>query len=174
MKKKFNLSMQAGLPAARRGFTIVELIIYAGILTMFLYVLTSIFTEVLDMQLESETESAVIQDSRYILSRFSYDISRASAIVTPIALGDQTSTLVITIGGVNNTYAVVNGNLVFTDVTGSGSVNSFGTTVSGLSFLRYGNVNGKNGVRIAFTLTSTTQRTMGPQTRSYQATIGLR
>ena len=156
------------------GFTIIELVIYAGILTMFLYVLTGIFTEVLDMQLESETESSVVQDSRYILSRFSYDIERASAIVTPAALGDQTSTLVLTIGGVNDTYALVNGNLVFTDTNGSGSVNSYGTNVSGVSFLRYGNVNGKNGVRIAFTLTSTTQRISGSQTRSYQATIGLR
>lgn len=161
-------------PIGRQGFTIVELIIYAGILTMFLYVLTGIFTEVIDMQLESETESAVIQDSRYILSRFGYDIGRASAIVTPAALGDQTSTLVLTIGGVNDTYSLVNGNLVFSDANGSGSVNSFGTTVSGLSFRRYGNLNGKNGVRIVFTLTSTTQRTMGPQTRDYQATIGLR
>jgi len=174
MKKKFNLSIQAGLPAARRGFTIVELVIYAGILTMFLAVLTGIFSEVLDMQLESETESSVVQDSRYILSRFSYDIERASAIVTPAALGDQTQILVLTIGGVNNTYALTNGNLVFTDATGSGSMNSYGTTVSNISFLRYGNVGGKNGVRIAFTLTTTTQRTMGAQTRSYQATIGLR
>jgi len=113
------------------GFTIIELVIYAGLLMMFLYILTGIFTEVLDMQLESETESAVIQDSRYILSRFSYDIERASAIVTPVALGDQTSTLVLTIGGVNDTYSLINGNLVFADASGSGSVNSFGTTVSG-------------------------------------------
>jgi len=156
------------------GFTIVELIIYAGILTMFLYVLTGIFTAVLDMQLESETQSAVIQDSRYILSRFSYDIGRASAIVTPVALGDQTSTLVLTIGGANYSYSVLNGNLVFTDTGGSGSVNSFGTTVSGVSFRRYGNLNGKNGVRIAFTLTSTTERVSGPEMRDYQVTIGLR
>jgi hypothetical protein len=156
------------------GFTIVELILYAGILTMFLYVLTNIFTSVLDMQLESETQSAVIQDSRYILSRFGYDIGRASAIVTPAALGDQTSTLVLTIGGTNYTYSVVNGNLILADANNSGSVNSFGTMVSGVSFRRYGNLNGKNGVRIAFTLTSTTERISGPETRDYQATIGLR
>ena len=157
-----------------KGFTIVELIIYTAILTVFLYVLTSMFTSVLDMQLESETESAVIQDSRYILSRFSYDMSRASAIVTPAALGDETNTLVLTIGGTNYTYILVNGNLVLSYAGGSGSVNSFGTSVSNVSFRRYGNQNGKNGVRIAFTLTSTTQRTFGSQIRNYQATIGLR
>jgi hypothetical protein len=171
MKKMFRL------PAGRQGFTIVELIIYAGILTIFLYVLTNIFTEVLDMQLESETQSAVIQDSRYILARFAYDIGRASAIVTPAALGDQTSTLELTIGGTNYTYSLipsVNGNLVLSDTNNSGAVNGFGTTVSGLTFRRYGNLNGKNGVRIVFTLTSTTQRISGPEIRDYQATIGLR
>ncbi len=156
------------------GFTIVELLVYAGILTIFLYVLTNIFTAVIDMQLESETESAVIQDGNYILSRLGYDMNRASAIVLPAGLGDQTDTLILTIGGSNYTYALTTGNLVLTDAIGSGSLNSYGTTVSNLTFRRYGNVNGKNSISIAFTLTSTTQRPSGPQSRDYQTTLGLR
>jgi hypothetical protein len=168
MRNKYNFS------TGKRGFTIVELIIYAGILTIFLYVLTNMFTFVLDMQFESESTSAIVQDSRYILARLAYDIGRASSLVTPAALGDQTQTLVLTIGGSNYTYGVTNGNLILTDTAGSGALNSYGTTVSNISFRRYGNIGGKHSVRIEFTLASTTERTNGPQIRDYQVTLSLR
>jgi hypothetical protein len=156
------------------GFTIVELLVYSGILVIFLYVLTNIFTAILDMQLTSETASAVIQDSQYILSRFSYDIGRASAITTPATLGSQSSALILTIGSESYTYALTNGNLLLTVASTSAALNSFGTTVSNVSFRRYGNTNGKHSVRIGFTLTSTTQRTDGSQTQDFQTTIGLK
>jgi hypothetical protein len=157
----------------RSGFTIVELLIYAGILIVFLYVMTSMFTGILDMQLTSESASAVVQDSRYILSRFAYDIGRASAIVSPASLGAQTSSLILTIGSAEYTYALINGNLMLTAASSSGALNGYGTAVSNLSFRRYGNVNGKHSVRIAFTLTSTIQRTDGSETQDFQTTIGL-
>jgi type II secretory pathway pseudopilin PulG len=155
------------------GFTIVELLIYCGILTVFLYVMTNIFTSVLDMQLESETASAVVTDGRYILSRLTYDIGRASSIVTPASLGAQTANLVLHIGASDYTYAVANGNLVLTSGAVSGALNGYGTQISNVSFRRYGNVNGKNSVRVMFTLTSVTQRRSGPETRDYETTIGL-
>jgi hypothetical protein len=158
---------------ARQGFTIVELLIYCGILTVFLYVMTNIFTSVLSMQLESETASAVVTDGRFILSRLTYDVGRASSIVTPVALGDQTSNLVLHIGVSDYTYAVTNGNLILASAAGSGALNGYGTSISNVSFRRYGNVNGKNSIRVMFTLTSVTQRSNGPETRDYETTIGL-
>src|SRR3972149_9396014 len=106
---------KARLPAEaserRRGFTIVEMIIYCSILISFLYVLTNMFVSILDMQLESETTSSVTQDSRYLFSRFAYDLGRASAIVTPAALGEQSNTLQLTINGALHTYEVLDGQL---------------------------------------------------------------
>ena len=158
---------------SRQGFTIVELLVYVGILVVFIYMLTNMFTAVIDMQLESESTSAVVQDSRYILSRFNYDIKRASSITTPSTLGSQSSTLVLRIGSSDYTYDLVNGNLVLTGASGTGVLNSTGTHVSGVSFRRYGNVNGKHSVRIAFTLTSTTDRISGPEVQNFQTTVGL-
>jgi hypothetical protein len=158
----------------KQGFTIVELLIYTGILTIFLYVLTNIFTSVLDMQLESESAGPVVTDGRYILSRLTYDISHASSIVTPATIGGEGSTLVLHIGSSDYTYNVSNGNLVLTTPLGNGSLNSYGSTVSNVSFRRYGNTNGKNSVRVVFTLTSTTIRQSGADSRDYQTTIGLR
>ena len=157
----------------QRGFTIVELLVYAGILVIFLYTLTNMFTAILDMQLESESTSAVVQDSRFILSRFMYDIKRASSITTPPTLGSETQNLVLHIGSSDYTYALVDGDLQLNGAYGNGVLNGFGTKVSGLSFRRYGNTNGKHSVRIAFTLTSTTERPDGPEIQNFQTTIGL-
>lgn len=158
----------------RAGFTIIELLVYSGILVAFLYVMTNIFTSIIDLQLESESTSAVSQDSRYILARFNYDIGRASAITQPSALGGQSSTLILQIGPTAYTYTAVNGSLLLTDAMGTESLNSYGTSVPTITFRRYGNVNGKNSVSIDFTLVSTTQQKSGPQSEDFQATIGLR
>jgi hypothetical protein len=53
-------------------------------------------------------------------------------------------------------------------------LNSYGTTVSNVSFRRYGNINGKHSVRLAFTLTSTTQRTSGAEIQNFETTLGLK
>jgi hypothetical protein len=174
MKKHIELSAGRQACLHRQGFTIIELLIYCGILTIFLYVMTNIFTAVLDMQLETQTSSAETVDSRYILSRFAYDIGRASAIITPAALGEQTSDLALTIDGVQYSYTVADGDLILTTPVGSGTLNSYATSISNVTFRRYGNVDGKHSVRITFTLTSIVSRVAGPEVRDFETTIGLR
>src|SRR5258708_14824797 len=68
-----------------RGFTLVEMLIYMGIFSLMLIALTQIFTSIIDVQLESQSNGSVSQDGQYILSRLSYDISRAQDIATPSA-----------------------------------------------------------------------------------------
>lgn len=158
----------------KNGFTIVELLIYTTILLGLLYIFTSMFGSILDVQLESETQSAIIQDSGYIFARLQYDIGRASSIVTPSSLGASSSILVLNINGVDFTYGVSNGTLQLASEGVSAALNGFGTTVSNLSFRRYGNTSGKNSISVSYTLTSTTQRTSGYDTQDFQSTIGLR
>lgn len=159
----------------KRGFTIVELLIYTTILLGLLYIFTSIFSSILDVQLESETQSAIVQDSNYIFARLQYDISRATSIQMPDSLGASSNLLTLRIQGIDHTYELnANGLLQVTTPLGSSTLNSFGTTLSNLSFRRYGNVSGKNSVSISYTLTSTAQRTHGVETQDFQSTIGLR
>lgn len=158
----------------KNGFTIVELLIYTTILLGLLYIFTSMFGSILDVQLESETQSAIIQDSGYIFARLQYDIGRATSIETPSSLGASSSTLVLNINGVDFTYGVSNGTLQLSSEGVSAALNGFGTTVSNLSFRRYGNTSGKNSISVSYTLTSTTQRTSGYDTQDFQSTIGLR
>jgi type II secretory pathway pseudopilin PulG len=174
LRLTIHLNYMRNIRTNKRGFTIVEMLVYCGILMIFLYIMTSLFSSVIDVQLYSEATAAVAQDSRYLLSRFSYDINRASEIVVPADVGTESDTLQLTIDGNTYTYEIQNGNLELTDETGTDMLNSFGTSVSNVNFRRLGSVGGKNSIRLAFTLTSKTKKVTGPEIRNFQTTVGLR
>src|SRR5579859_4809889 len=61
----------------QKGVTLIELIIYMGIFSTLLMVLVQLFGSIVNVSLESQSNSSVSQDSRFILSRMSYDIRLA-------------------------------------------------------------------------------------------------
>ena len=158
----------------RAGFTLVELLLYMGLLILFLLVQTQILTSVLGVRLESEANSAVQQDSRFIIARLIHDVNRAESIVTPATPSAQTNSLALTIDGISYTYSLSGDNLIITNNLGTNNLNSFGTKISGLAFKRLGNAGGKNTVTISFTLTSITEREFGSETRTIRTTSGIR
>jgi len=174
MRKIFNF--QFSIFNSSRGFTLVELLIYIGMISILFIVLTQVFGSILDAQLESEATSSVQQDGRFILSRFSYDIRRSDDIILPAALGDQSSSLQLNIGGVNYTYSLNSGDLELTNDIGTNAINSGDTTVSNLQFTRIGNsgANAKNTIQIEYTVTTKVIRPKGLETKDYQTTIGVR
>jgi len=158
-----------------KGFTLVELLIYMGLLSIILVVLSQIFGSILDAQLESEATSSVHRDGRFILSKLTYDVHRANSIVLPASLGASSTSLQLDISGIN-TYSLNNGNLELTDSLGTNNLNSGDTIVSNLTFTRIGNsvANAKNTVRIFYTVTSKVIRPKGLETKDFQTTIGIR
>lgn len=162
------------LPAGWQGFTIVELLLYMGLLTVFMVIMTRMFTSILDVQLESVATGAVAQDSRYLYERFVYDITRAASIVTPATVGETTNSLTIMIGMVANTYTVSGDAMVLINDAGVNRLNSSATRIRGLSFHRLGKAEGKNSIRITFTIDSTTQKVSGPETKTVTTTVALR
>ncbi len=158
-----------------RGFTVIELVLYIGLLTIFLVVLTEIFVSVLDVQLESEATSHVTQDGRYIMSRLFYDVSRSQVILSPAAPGSTSSTLQLSIGGAIYSYSVgTNGMLTATDASGSVPLNGFDTTISNVLFTRLGNSGGKNTITANFTVSSRVTRPQGSESTPFQVTMGQR
>ena len=157
-----------------KGFTIVEMLVYMGLLTGFLVVLTQIFLSSLDVQLAMERTSSVASDGRYILSRLEYDVARAQSITVPVALGGLADSLQLTIAGIPHTYQVDNGTLSLVNALGTNALNGVGSRVSGFSVQRLGNAGGKESARVSFILTSTTEGPIGPEVRTYQTTIGVR
>ena len=144
-----------------KAFTLVEILIYMGIMAIFLTVLTNIFLTVLDVQLQSEATSNVQIDARYILSRLVYDIHRAGSISTPASAGQTANTLVTNVAS----YASASGNL---QINGIDNLNSFATNLTNFSVTRLGNPSGKHTLTINFTLIDQTE------TKDYQISVGLR
>ncbi|MBI4084779.1 MAG: hypothetical protein HY431_02635 [Candidatus Levybacteria bacterium] len=158
-----------------KGFTVIEMVVYIGTLAIFLAILTQVFTSILNIRTKTESTSSLEQDSKYILSRLVYDINRAQAITTPGSLGDQGSRLDITIDGNPYSYFISGNNLMMTDTTGTYALNSNGTTVSGLNFLRLGpELTGRNTVQVNLTITSAALSTTGVDKHVIQTTVGTR
>jgi|SRR5579885_212479 len=155
------------------GFTLVEMLVYMVILMLFVSIFSVVFREIVDVQLESQATSSVDQDEQFIIARLTHDMQQASAIVVPASAGQQTSTLQITVNSVNYTYSLTGGNLQITNNNGTDNLNSVGTTVSGLTFQRIGSGDIHDTIQVSFTLSSTTQRSGGPETKTYQTTLGL-
>jgi type II secretory pathway pseudopilin PulG len=160
----------------QKGFTIIELLLYMGLFSVITLVTLQMFGTVFDAQVESQATSGVSVDGRYILSRFSYDMNRASSIVSPAANGSSGTSFGFIADGDSITYSLSGGNLILTNTTDgvSGRLNSDGSTVSDLNFQRLSGYNGKDLIQISFTLTSTAIRRDTREVRQFQTTAGLR
>ncbi|OGK10516.1 hypothetical protein A2767_04605 [Candidatus Roizmanbacteria bacterium RIFCSPHIGHO2_01_FULL_35_10] len=157
-----------------KGYTLVELLIFMGMFSFLLIVLTQIFGLIVDTRLESEATSTVAQDGNYLLNRLIYDVSRANTINIPNAVGVTDTSLDITIDGINHVYALNNGNMQLTVNSVVFQLNNFYTSISNLTFTRIGNDDGKDTIQLGYTVTSDIQEASGPEIKSYQTTVGLR
>lgn len=161
----------------KRGVTLIEMLLYMGIFSIFLVVLTDIFVSILSVRSESEASSTIEKDGRYLLSRLSYDISRADSISNPTAIGQTDNLLRLVIGPVNYTYSTLGSNMTLLDNQGLNFLNGSETSISNIQFTRIGNtsvVGTKDNIKLQFTLTSKTQRNSGPETKTFTTTIGRR
>lgn len=167
--------MKKLIHAAAQGFTLVEMLIAMGLMTIFLVVLSDIVVTVAQISQESDATSSVAEDGRYILSRLSYDIGRATSVTTPGSLGATTSNLVLVIGGANYTYSISGGNLQLAVSPNTDNLNGGDTTISGLSVQRLGNSGGKETLSLSFTVTSKTIRNGSTlESKTYTTTVGRR
>lgn len=168
---KKNLSF---LKNGQTGFTLVELLIYMGLLTILVLVFTEIFISIIDNQLGSKNTSNVADDGRYVYSRFIYDVERASQVTEPSDFGSTSATMRLVIDGQNYTYSLTDNNLVVTDLTGSHVLNGEGSSISNLLFTKVGSPSAKDTIRINFTISGNiTTRGISDQ-QTFQTTAGLR
>jgi len=160
----------------QKGFSLVELLLYMGLFSILLASLMQLFGAIIAVRLESEATSAVLQDGRFILSRFAYDVKRSSTITAPI-LGTPGSELTITGPSINYTYKIVGDNLVLKDNLTSTEepLNSTDTKISSVTFAKLGSGGGKETVQIKITINSVAIRQGGnPETKTFQTTVGTR
>lgn len=161
----------------QRGFTLIELVLYAGLLSILVGVMGVMFGQIVDVQLESEATAVVDQDGRYVLGKMIYDmklLNTDDVIVTPANSGDTSSTLQLNINSINYTYSLdSNDNLVLTNgSTGESNVlNGWQSSVSNLSFQRIGAGGSNDTIRVTFTINSRVQQHSGIESRTFQTTL---
>lgn len=156
------------------GFTLVEMLIYMGLMASFLLVLTDVLVAILDVKAESTATSAVETDGRFINSRLAFDIAQATSISQPATLGASGGTLTMVVGGNTYTYSMSGTNLQLVNNLGTNNLNSSESQVSGLTFQRLGSVGGKDTIRVIYTLNSATTRVSGPENRTFTTTFSRR
>lgn len=157
----------------RKGFTLVELLIYMALMSIFLLALLDIFTSTLNSKLSSESTSGLNQDSRYILAKLAYDVNNADSVALP-TLGVTGASLQLIRTGVTSTYASASGNLVLTQGGVAMSLNGLDTGLDSLSFRNIGNPGGKPTIQVIYTLRSKIILPGGTATASVNTTVGTR
>lgn len=155
------------------GFSLVELLISMGLLSILLVTITSIFTSSLEAQLRSQATSSRQEDAQYILSRLYYEVNQATAITSPATIGQQTNAVTLTINGQAWTYSLSNGNVILTNPSGTFQMNSYLTTVTQFDVIRVGNVGGKAGFKLSLTVGSRITSSQGADTVSYSSTYSI-
>lgn len=157
-----------------RGYTLVELLIYIGLFTILIGILTTTFFSTLELKARTEIMSAVEHDSRYIPQKLVEIIRAADSVISPLTNGETSSQLIVSRNGETETYQIQNGNLVQTINGVSTQLNSEGTTLTHFSFLRLGNVGGLTNLRLSLTLTSEGQIAGESQTNTVTTSVGTR
>lgn len=160
---------------ANDGFSIIELIIYMGIISVLLVILTQIFTSSIDTQLESSADSTADQNINFILTRLQYDLHRADSIVSPANPGDSGSLLELDIGGTSYTYQLTDTQLQLTSPAPAQLISDSATTVTDFVVTRIGNGDAEDTVQINLGLSSQTVTSRGTtQSRQLQTTVSIR
>lgn len=159
----------------QKGITIVELIVYIGLLSIFMIVLLDVFVTILNSKLESESTSALNQDARYIYSKLSYEVGNADSVTLPSTLNPTGDTLAITTSGITHTYSLDgSGNLNLTTGGTTMKLNSNDTNLINLTFARLESAGAKPTIKVSYTVKSLITLPSGEAERTVDSTFGLR
>lgn len=157
----------------KKSFSLIEMVVYMGVFSVIMLVLTNLFISTLDLKVKNDANSSVSQDGRFILSKIMADINNANSVSYP-SLGSSASSLNFVLYGVAQTYQLNNGNLELVNNNGTNILNSVGTSVTNLSFYRIGNSGGRNSIQVQLTLKSKSVTNGNQESISFQTTTGLR
>jgi Tfp pilus assembly protein PilW len=157
----------------QKGTTMVELLIYMGLLAILLAILTDMFVAVLNLKADMNVTSFNEQDGRFILARLEQDISDSQSITTPNTNGSTTSTLSIVKAGVTYSYVASGDYFQLTNNAGTFNLNSSETKIENVSFKRLGN-GSKDTVQIKYTVTSKILKNGKYDSINFQTTVGIR
>lgn len=92
-----------------KGLSLIELIIYIGILSVVVVFTASSFNSLMKGRGKSESRSEVNSTIRFGMEKVVRDIKSASSVTTPATIGAIASTLVLTVSADTITYDISGG-----------------------------------------------------------------
>lgn len=159
----------------KKGFTLIELIIYMGLLGILLTIMSEVFIGILNLKLASESNSQVVLDGNFIQTRLTYDVHRAERIIAPdIGQTGGVLTLAIVEEGVEQVYqyALVGDALTITRGSDSDVLSADDSRVTEFSVTRIGNsetlASAKDTLSFLYTVKS------GRDELPFELSVGLR
>lgn len=158
----------------QRGYTLVELLIYLALISIFFVAFSSIFTTILQLKTKVYQSSPMDYNGQYLMQRLVYDIRQAETISTPANLGQTSDSLSLMINGENYTYTLVNHVIFLTNNNGSFPISDNLTNVQSISFQRIGNVDGLVSIKFNLNLESITPEEGKKQIKNFTSTVAIR
>ena len=161
----------------QKGVTIVELLVYMGLLSIFIVVILDVLLTVLDARLQAESTSSVDQDTNFILAKLSSDIYNADSVTYPVNAGDSGNSLTLIKNGIAYSYSEdASGNFIVTTGSSSANLNSTNTILTGLSFKRTqtADPDTKPVIKINYSLKSVIEVHGKVDSRDIETAVGLR
>jgi len=139
--------------AKKRGFTIVELLLYTAIFTAVMIAFITVLVTVSGVQTKQLASSEVEQQSQFILQQLQYYISAASYIDIPVDTPTSTLNLRMAASTTDPTTISLSNNTIFISQAGvSQALTSNKVKISSLTFTRRANPPGHDSVNIGLTV----------------------
>lgn len=160
--------------SSHSGTTVVELVLYMGLLSIFIMILFDLFAQILSTQTRSTGVSLVQTNGNFLLTKLTHDINQADSIITPAAIDATGSSMILKIGATNATYSVSGSRLLLSDASGSYYLNDIDTSVSDFLVKKIGNSTGRPGLQLFFTVSSNIVDNSNIKTKSFQTFATLR
>lgn len=165
----------------QRGFSLIELMLYMGLTSVLIALMSQVFLATLNVRIESANTSGVQRDGRFIIARLGHDIRKADAILSPdIGVASSSMTLIITEGGSPQAYRYAwdGQNVTVATVDESVQLNSNDSVVTYFSLTRRGNSatveDGKDTLSVSLGLDGVSDVGAGRQTLEMDTTISQR
>ena len=144
---------------SRKGFTLMELLIFAAIFSFVVVTFITIFILVTNVQIRESSQAEVNGQSQYLLQQVQYYVERASLVDIPQDTPTSTLKLFLGVNSQDPTYLTLTGGTVYLQQTATGTpqaLTSSKVTVSSLAFTRRANPPGHDAVGVAFTMSYNT------------------
>lgn len=154
----------------KKAFTLVELLLYMGILGILLSILSTLFVNIVNANLSSKSFSLIDIEANTISNKIKYDIRNSSQMITPSTTGSTSSQLVIVKDSQNITYSLSSTDLNKQAGVDNNKINSNLVKINSLTFKKIGS----QAVLVTYEIQSVPTPFSGVEIKTFNTLVTLR